>query len=78
MEELPLVLSAAEKESTRIIPIVVRPCGFSRDKALSSFQAVNDPKTPIVSMNAAERENIYEKVAEIVEDCASKERRHSL
>lgn len=71
--ELPPLLSAAESKGTRIIPIVFKPCRFSRDKNLSSFQSINDPREPLVKMELAEQEEIYDKVSELVESYMRKE-----
>jgi TIR domain-containing protein len=65
--ELPQLLAAAEGRGTRILPVIVKPCGFARDKDLSKFQAINDPKSPLISMDEAGRENLYAKLAELVE-----------
>lgn len=65
--ELPPLLVAAEAEGTRIIPVIVKPSRFVRDDRLSRFQALNDPKLPVIRMSEAEREELYAKLAEIVE-----------
>jgi len=65
--ELPPLLTAAEAEGTRIIPIILKPCRFSRDKNLSPFQAINDPRQPLLKMNPAEQEEVYDRVSELVE-----------
>ena len=54
--ELPPLLSKAESDGTRIIPVIVKPCRFRRDKNLSRFQAINDPATPLVSMSESEQD----------------------
>ncbi len=48
--ELPPLLSAAEIEGTKILPVIVKPSRFLRDKNLAKFQAVNDPKFPVIKM----------------------------
>jgi hypothetical protein len=65
--ELPPLLKAAEAEGTRIIPIIVKPCRFSRDRSLSSFQSINEPKHPLIKMEYYEQEELYNKVSELVE-----------
>lgn len=65
--ELPPLLAAAEKQGVRIIPIVLKPCRFLRDETLARFQALNDPKRPVIRMDEAEREELYAKLAELVE-----------
>jgi hypothetical protein len=65
--ELPPLLAKAEAGGTRIIPLIVKPCRFTRDKHLARFQAVNDPRNPLISLSEAAREEIYDKVAMTVE-----------
>jgi hypothetical protein len=65
--ELPPLLAKAEAEGTRIIPVILKPCRFTRDKHISRFQAVSDPRTPLISLPEGEREAIYDKVAMAVE-----------
>lgn len=65
--ELPPLLAKAEAEGTRIIPLIVKPCRFTRDKHISRFQAVNDPRKPLISLTEAEKEEIYDRVAMFVE-----------
>ena len=65
--ELPPLLRQAELRGTRILPVILKPCRFTRDPNLSTFQAVNDPSRPLVSLPDAEREVIYDSVAREVE-----------
>jgi hypothetical protein len=65
--ELPPLLAAAEDEGARIIPVIVKPSRFVRDDSLSRFQALNDPKVPIIRMEEADREELYAKLAEVIE-----------
>lgn len=66
-DELPPLLAAAEDEGARIIPVIIKPCRFLRDDSLSRFQALNDPRMPVIRMEEADREELYAKLAEIVE-----------
>jgi nucleoside 2-deoxyribosyltransferase len=65
--ELPPLLVAAEKQGTRIIPVVVKPSRFLRDEHLSRFQALNDPKQCVIQMTEAEREELFARLAENIE-----------
>jgi hypothetical protein len=65
--ELPPLLKAAETEGARIIPVILKPSRFIRDESLSVFQSLNDPKRPVIVMNEAEREELYAKLAELIE-----------
>jgi hypothetical protein len=65
--ELPPLLRNAEEKGSRIIPVILKPCRFSRDNALNIFQAANDPLKPMCSLNDDEREKIYDKISFEVE-----------
>ena len=65
--ELPPLLEKAEMDGTRIIPVIVKPCRFARDKKLSRFQAINPPESPLILLAEGDQESIYDKVAESVE-----------
>ena len=69
--ELPPLLRSAEEKGTRIFPLIVRASRFARDGNLNHFQAVNDPKTPLGGLPAAEQEAVYDALAEQVENWAS-------
>lgn len=66
--ELPPLLEAAQKEGVTIVPIVLKPCAFNSTKEISQFQAVNDPSNPLISLDEANREEIWVKVAEAVSE----------
>ena len=66
-DELPPLLVAAEEKGARIIPIIVKPSRFVRDDRLSRFQALNDPKEPLIHMSEGQREDIYARLAETIE-----------
>lgn len=65
--ELPPLLRNAEEQGTRIIPVIVKPCRFVRDKNLRHFQAVNDPKSALILLNAGEQESYFDIVAAEIE-----------
>ena len=66
--ELPPLLQAARKEGVTIVPVVLKPCAFTLSKEISQFQAVNAPSDPIISLDEANREEIWVKVAETVSE----------
>jgi hypothetical protein len=70
--ELPPLLERAETKGTRVIPVILKPCRFSRDQNLSKFQAINDPRIPIARMSEAEQELVYDSLAEVVEQSLAK------
>jgi hypothetical protein len=61
--ELPPLLIKAEASGTRIIPVIVKPCGFIREDSLQSFQCMNDPKQPLLSLSEIEQEHLYDRIA---------------
>ncbi|MFA5916274.1 MAG: toll/interleukin-1 receptor domain-containing protein [Burkholderiales bacterium] len=65
--ELPPLLKNAEERGTRIIPLIVKPCRFARDKTLRHFQAINDPKQALALLPHGEQEIFYDQVASEVE-----------
>ena len=65
--ELPPLLVAAEEKGTRIIPLIVKPSRFVRYDQLARFQALNDPKQPVIRMSESEREELYARLAESIE-----------
>lgn len=66
--ELPPLLKAAEERGTTILPLVLKPCRFMRDVNLSVFQAINDPRHPLLTLNAGEQEELYARLAERIEN----------
>ncbi len=65
--ELPPLLRNAEDQGTRIIPLIVKPCRFTRDKNLRHFQSLNDPKESLILVDEGEREAFYDRLASEVE-----------
>jgi TIR domain len=65
--ELPPLLSQAETNGTRIIPVILKPCRFTRDQNLSRFQAVNNPEKPVITLSIGEQELVYDRIAQIIE-----------
>ncbi|WP_052707039.1 TIR domain-containing protein [Teredinibacter turnerae] len=66
--ELPPLLQRAENKGTTIIPVILKPCRFLRDRNLREFHSVNIPDEPISIMNENERELTYDTVAQRIED----------
>lgn len=64
--ELPTLLSRAQSEGTTILPVILSPCRFSGSE-LGRFQAVNDPRKPLLGMPFVEQENIWRQMTEEIE-----------
>jgi hypothetical protein len=72
-DELPPLLKKAKAGGTTILPVIVNACRFSREKKLSEYQAVNDPKKPLATLTPAETELVFAAVAEAVEEALGKD-----
>jgi hypothetical protein len=66
--ELPPLLKNAEDKGTRIIPVILKPCRFTRDKSLSIFHSINDPKDALIALTEGKQEEIYDNIANEVEN----------
>jgi TIR domain-containing protein/ClpA/ClpB-like protein len=64
--ELPPLLIGAEAAGIRILPVILKPCGFLRDSVLSKFQAINDPAAPLLGLNPIDQEALYNSIADEV------------
>jgi hypothetical protein len=72
-DELPPLLKKAKAGGATILPVIVNACRFSREKKLSEYQAVNDPKKPLATLTPAETESVFATVAEAVEEALGKD-----
>lgn len=66
--ELPPLLKAAEEKGKVILPLIVKPCRYTKDENLSKFQAINDPRNPLSKLNENDKEEIYVKVADYIDN----------
>ena len=66
--ELPPLLQAAEQGGTTILPLILKHCRFLRDRNLSVFQSVNDPRHPLLSLTEGEQEELWARVSERIEN----------
>jgi len=65
--ELPPLLKKADEKGTVIIPVILKPCRFTREEALAAFQSINPPEEPISGMDDHGRELVYDTIAERIE-----------
>lgn len=65
--ELPPLLVSARDEGMVVLPLILRPCRFARDKNLSKFQAVNAPSEPLLKLGPVEQDELYEELAARIE-----------
>ena len=66
-DELPPLLRDADEKGTIVIPVVLKPCRFTRERSLSVFQSINSPEEPISGMDEHGQELVYDAVAERIE-----------
>lgn len=67
-DELPTLLRNAKNHGTRILPLIVRPSLFIKDKYLSEFQAVNSPEKPLSTLTESQQENELVRLTSNVSD----------
>jgi hypothetical protein len=65
--ELPPILKRAELEGTKIMPVILKPCRFLREKHLSQFQALNFPDKPLLSLSEIEQEETWDRLSQTIE-----------
>ena len=57
--ELPRLLAAAEDGGCKIMPIILKPCGFSMIPSISRFQSVNPPTKSLVELDEGAQERFF-------------------
>ena len=67
-EELPQLLAAAEQRDLVILPVILSPSRFARTERLSQFQTVNDLSKPLVDLKKGDRDLIWVKLTEQIEE----------
>lgn len=67
-DEMPEILAAAEANGLTVLPVIVKPCRFTRDKRISKFQAVNDPSKPLINQTEGEQETVWVSLANRIEE----------
>jgi hypothetical protein len=65
--ELPPLLEAADKEGTVILPVILSASRFDVTPGLSRFQAVNDPKQPLMKFRGNRLQEELDKISRAVE-----------
>jgi hypothetical protein len=66
--ELQPLLENADKKGTKIIPVMVSPCGTLEESGLSDYQAPNGPDKTLVEMNEGE---VHRTLSKLVKDIKS-------
>jgi hypothetical protein len=60
------MLEAAQRDGLLVLPVIVNPSQFASMPELSRFQAVNPPDRPLAGMRPHERDEVLNKVAEVI------------
>jgi hypothetical protein len=68
--EMPPLLAAAEEEGTIILSLILSPSLFN-ETSLAQFQTINAPAKPLVMLTKAQQEEVFVKVAEVIERALS-------
>lgn len=68
--ELPPLLKAAEEDDVLILQVIVGPCEkrFKKTAMLEQFQTFNKPEVPLSKMTPNEREELWDRLADGIED----------
>ena len=62
-DELPPLLKAAENEGTTILPLILKPCLFTKHKELAEFQSVNEPSQPLSKLSDNDQDEVLVNLA---------------
>ena len=66
--ELPPLLAAAQSKGLVVMPVLLKPCRFSRTPSLSVFQAVNPGLKPLVDMTEGEQDALWDRLTREIEE----------
>jgi hypothetical protein len=68
--ELPPLLKGAENDDVLILQLIVGPCEkrFKKTATLEQFQTFNKPDVPMSKMSTNEREELWDRLADRIED----------
>lgn len=69
--ELPPLLDAAREKGTVILPLILKPSRFEKNKNLSQFQAINPPANPLILLDEGKQEEILVKLVDRIEEILS-------
>lgn len=61
-KEVPPLLTANKEKGLLVMSVIVEPCDFEGNQALSKFQAANSPSRPLSTLPVSKREEIFVKL----------------
>jgi hypothetical protein len=66
--ELPILLNHARSRGTEILPVIIKPSRFEKNKILAGFQAINKPSSPLSKLSNTRQEEVLVELTNRVED----------
>ena len=73
-EELPPLLAAEQARGLVVMPVIVSPCPFAKTPSLAQFQAVNPKLKPLLQMTKVEREELWMRLTDAIEEALERPR----
>jgi hypothetical protein len=73
-EELPPLLEAAQNGEVIVLPVITSSC-FFKESPLGRFQAINDPKNPLSSLNKSKQDQLWMQLAKRIKEILDKDKR---
>lgn len=71
--ELPPLLQKAEREGTRIMPVIVGGCDFRGHPDLGAFQSANDPEAPLQGLSPVDVDKVFVKLKHAIEEALAEQ-----
>lgn len=71
--ELPPLLRKAEREGTRIMPVIVGGCDFRGHPDLGAFQSANDPEAPLQALTPVQVDQVFVKLKRAIEEALAEQ-----
>lgn len=66
-KELPVLLDACKRRGTKLYPLVVGYCGYTRS-VLEPYQAFNDPNVPLEALSTADQNKVLNDISMAVDE----------
>jgi hypothetical protein len=66
-KELPVLLDASKRRGTKLYPLVVGYCGYTRS-VLEPYQAFNDPNVPLEALSTADQNKVLNDISMAVDE----------
>ncbi len=78
-QELPRLLQRRQEQGLRVLPIIVRPCKWQSEPALSALQALPQDGKPVVtfSKDNGDRDQVWTDIATAIENVRGQDQRRS-